>query len=240
MRNFDNIDNILVDQDLEKTHFTCNLEVCKGACCTMQSEYGAPLEKKEIEIIDKIDILVYNRFSDFKQSNVGLTNDISSNVGGKNVLIGNKMFVYFEKDHANFDSQIKSSISELLVTKMLYGGNWRKIIRSSATLQLPVWFTSGLHAYNGFGWNSEIDNYVKDGILSGKINKLSRLEGEEATHAGHSLWNYIGQVYGEEVIPQIIYLVSVSRSFESSFRFVLGKTTKELNQDWINYYKKKY
>ena len=199
------------------------------------------MEKKyQVEIIDKIDILVYNRFSDFKQSNVGLTNDISSNVGGKNVLIGNKMFVYFEKDHANFDSQIKSSISELLVTKMLYGGNWRKIIRSSATLQLPVWFTSGLHAYNGFGWNSEIDNYVKDGILSGKINKLSRLEGEEATHAGHSLWNYIGQVYGEEVIPQIIYLVSVSRSFESSFRFVLGKTTKELNQDWINYYKKKY
>jgi hypothetical protein len=54
MRNFDNIDDVLVDQNIAKTHFTCNLEVCKGACCTMQSEYGAPLKEKEIQIIEKI------------------------------------------------------------------------------------------------------------------------------------------------------------------------------------------
>ena len=199
------------------------------------------LEKKyQLELNDKIDILVYNRFSDFKQSNVGLTNDITSNVGGKTVLVGNKMFVYFEKDHSQFDSQIKSSISELIVSKMFYGGNWRQAMRSSATLNLPKWFTDGLHAYNGSNWNPEIDNYIKDAVLSGKLTKLSRLEGVEATRAGHSLWNYIGEVYGENVIPQIVYLVSVSRSFESSFRFVLGKTTKKLEKDWINYYKNKY
>lgn len=54
MRNYDNIDGILVDQDLAKTHFTCNLEICKGACCTMKSEYGAPLKEEEIEIIAKV------------------------------------------------------------------------------------------------------------------------------------------------------------------------------------------
>jgi len=54
MQNFDNIDDVLVDQNIAKTHFTCNLEVCNGACCTMQSEYGAPLKKKEISIIEKI------------------------------------------------------------------------------------------------------------------------------------------------------------------------------------------
>jgi Fe-S-cluster containining protein len=33
--------------------FTCNLDKCKGACCTLESEYGAPLKEEEIEQIDK-------------------------------------------------------------------------------------------------------------------------------------------------------------------------------------------
>ena len=51
MINFDNIDGVLVNKDLAKTKFTCNLELCKGACCTMKSEYGAPLKQDEIDII---------------------------------------------------------------------------------------------------------------------------------------------------------------------------------------------
>jgi len=53
MMDFENIDGVLVNKEVLKTKFTCNLEVCKGACCTMKSEYGAPLTKPEIEIIEK-------------------------------------------------------------------------------------------------------------------------------------------------------------------------------------------
>ena len=53
MIDFNSIDGVLVSNQILKTKFTCNLEVCKGACCTMKSEYGAPLLKTEIGIIDK-------------------------------------------------------------------------------------------------------------------------------------------------------------------------------------------
>ncbi len=43
----------LVDSKILKKKFTCDLSKCKGACCTIESEYGAPLEKDEIEIINK-------------------------------------------------------------------------------------------------------------------------------------------------------------------------------------------
>ena len=47
------IDNILIDEDIISSYFTCNLDKCEGACCTFPGEFGAPLLDSEIEIIDK-------------------------------------------------------------------------------------------------------------------------------------------------------------------------------------------
>lgn len=49
-----NIDNIVINDNVFTTKFTCNLEKCKGACCTMESSYGAPLKKDEIPLIEKV------------------------------------------------------------------------------------------------------------------------------------------------------------------------------------------
>ncbi len=47
------IDNLLLDEEIVHTNFTCDLEKCKGACCTFPGENGAPLLDDEIEIISK-------------------------------------------------------------------------------------------------------------------------------------------------------------------------------------------
>ncbi len=44
-----NIDNILINKEILKVKFSCDLSKCKGACCTLESEYGAPLQKSEIK-----------------------------------------------------------------------------------------------------------------------------------------------------------------------------------------------
>ncbi len=43
----------IVSADLLTSHFTCNLHVCKGACCVM-GDSGAPLEDEEVEILKEI------------------------------------------------------------------------------------------------------------------------------------------------------------------------------------------
>lgn len=47
------IDNILIDEDIVKAKFSCDLKKCKGACCTFPGEYGAPLLDSEIAQIEK-------------------------------------------------------------------------------------------------------------------------------------------------------------------------------------------
>lgn len=47
------IDGVLVSEDLLREEFVCNLNACKGACC-IEGDSGAPLEKNELEILERI------------------------------------------------------------------------------------------------------------------------------------------------------------------------------------------
>ena len=51
---FIEIDNVAVNSEIMDNCFTCDLAKCKGACCTMESEFGAPVSEEEIETINKI------------------------------------------------------------------------------------------------------------------------------------------------------------------------------------------
>lgn len=45
------VDDILVEDRIASTHFECDLQKCKGACCTFPGEYGAPLLDEEVDKI---------------------------------------------------------------------------------------------------------------------------------------------------------------------------------------------
>ena len=48
------VEDVLVRPEVVKINFECDLERCKGACCTLESDYGAPLLKEEVNKIRKI------------------------------------------------------------------------------------------------------------------------------------------------------------------------------------------
>lgn len=45
---------ILVEETVLEKKFYCDVEKCKGACCTLEGTLGAPIKDEEIEIIDSI------------------------------------------------------------------------------------------------------------------------------------------------------------------------------------------
>jgi hypothetical protein len=48
------INDVLVRDEIVEIPFSCDLKKCKGACCTLESELGAPVNKEEIDEIRKI------------------------------------------------------------------------------------------------------------------------------------------------------------------------------------------
>ncbi len=48
------INDVLVRDEIVEIPFSCDLKKCKGACCTLESELGAPIKKEEVEEIENI------------------------------------------------------------------------------------------------------------------------------------------------------------------------------------------
>ncbi len=189
----------------------------------------------------RIIFVVYNKLSDFRQSNIGLvTGKADNNIGGITQIDRNKVFLYFEGDYHKLDEQISATIARVLISEMIYGVDLRQNVASSTLINLPDWYIEGLVAYLSKGWDFETENFVKDGILSGKYKKFSRLIDEDARYAGHSFWHYIAQVYGESVIPSILYLTKVNKNANVGFLYVVGAPLKELSRDWNAYYRDLY
>jgi Protein of unknown function (DUF3109) len=47
------IDNVMVSEQIVEKQFVCDLDKCKGGCCE-DGDAGAPLEKEELDIINRV------------------------------------------------------------------------------------------------------------------------------------------------------------------------------------------
>jgi len=210
------------------------------------SLYVADFVEKELELIERffdyeiekrIIFLTYNKLSDFRQSNIGLVSENEQyNIGGTTQIIQNKVFIYFDGDHVNFERQIRAAIAEVLITEMLFGKGLRDNLTNSTMIHLPEWYLEGLISFVSNPWDYELENRVKDGLVSGKYKNFVNLQDDDARYAGHSFWKYVADLYGASIIPQILYITKINKNAESGFLYVLGSKLKELSIDWTAYY----
>ena len=143
-------------------------------------------------------------------------------------------------NHTNFEMQLRKGISQLMLNNLLYGGSTGAMVKNSILLSFPKWYTNGLVSYLANDWNTEIDNIIRDGILSGKYKKFARLSNDQQVFVGHSIWRYIEQRYGKRAVSEVLYMAKVNRSIESGYLYVLGMTYKMLIEDWFEWYERMY
>ena len=219
----------------------------EGADLARYTAQAATRHLKELErefdfaLDERLQFIVYNSLSDFRQSNIGLSGmEGDNNIGGLTRIVGTKIFVYFEGDHTLLDRQIRNGIAHVIIDQMMFGGNWRDMLRSATFMSLPPWYTEGIISYHSRPWDAQLEDRVRDGVLSGRYNKLNRVDPHEAPDAGHAIWKYVAEVYGPGVIPNILYMTRVSRNSESGFLFVLGVSLKTLTQECMAYYRTRF
>jgi len=210
----------------------------------------AEMAYEEIEILSRqmdyqhnkrLIFVIYHSLSDFRQSNIGLkTMDNQYNIGGSTRIVDNIVFMYVEGDRASLRSQLRAAIAEITLNEILYGADWKNKAANNTLLSLPDWYLKGLISHIAYGWNEEIENHVRDGIINGYYEKFNQMKGEDAIYAGHSIWHYITNTYGFQVIPTILYLTKTSKNLESGFLYMLGTDLKSLSFNWLDYYDKMF
>ena len=90
------------------------------------------------------------------------------------------------------------------------------------------------------GWITDVDNRVRDGILSGRYDKFNHLTGSDAVDAGHSLWKFVADNFGNSAVPNAVHMTKVTRSVENGFLYVVGLSFSNLIIEWKRYYMEKY
>ncbi len=193
----------------------------------------------EYRISDRIEILVYTDLTDLKQSNIG-KDDVFINSNGATTIVDNKMFVYFDGNHNHLREQIREGIARIYLNYMMFGGNIQEIVQNAVWLNLPPWFTEGLVSYVGEEWNTELDNELRDAILSGKYNSFEDLAAVNPRLAGHSFWYFLSNNYGKATVSNLLYLTRINRSVENGFLYVLGTSFFRVSKGWYNHYQQHY
>lgn len=180
-------------------------------------------------------LVVYAANSDMQQSNIGLSNQ-QVFIGGYSVFLKNRVEVAFNSVQTDFTKDIAKGISGMIINEMLYGGNIKEVLQSTYFMSLPEWYLSGLTEYVSQNWTTENDDKIRDIFTNKKFKNPNRFSGDEARIIGLSIWNFVAQRYGKQIISNIISSTKYSRNYESSFAFNTSMDYKYFLKSWKNYY----
>lgn len=189
---------------------------------------------------EKIQFVIYNKHSDFKQSNIGVGADEAYSIGGVTRIVGSKIFLYFEGDYKKLNQQIDAGITEVLIYQMMYGGSWKDMIKNSALLTIPAWYVKGLVSYLTYGNDPAIVNQIKEGVASNKFEKFNRLSDRDATLASHAMWTFIAEKYDPKTISNILYLTRITRDVEDGLLYSIGVSFESITDDWTAFYQERF
>ncbi|MCB9222803.1 MAG: hypothetical protein H6582_01395 [Crocinitomicaceae bacterium] len=197
-------------------------------------------EKLDYNFPEKLEVIVYESQQKFRQSNLGVSNDEQSSIGGTTRIVGSKIFMYYEGDHQTFNENIKSAVYQVLLRHMFFGGDWKDQLKSTVNSGIPEWLELGLIHYFVNEWDANTESRVKDLILTKKIDRFNNLTQEEQVYAGAAIWNYIAETHGNSVIPNIIYITRVTKNVERGFFSLLGMDFSKLTRSYISFYRSRY
>lgn len=215
-------------------------ELASFAARTAEQHLNSVERAIDHRLSNRIEIICYNTQQEYKQSNFGLS-DQPANLGGITQVTSNRIFIYFNGNHGDFEKRLKEQLSLVLINELLFGGTVTERLQNAALLNLPDWYLAGLTAYIGETWNVYDDNKLKDLFNSKKsVKKFNRLLYKEPALAGRSFWRFLVDKYGVDVIANMLYITRLSRNYETALIYVTGIDLKEASKEWLNYYKDLY
>jgi hypothetical protein len=170
----------------------------------------------------RANIVVYNNFDEFQQSNIGLGIDWQ-NTGGVTKLVNNKIVLFFDGNHENLKRQIRQGIAKVLVDNVLFGDDLGEFAANQTLLDLPEWLTDGYVAYAGENWSAQLDDDLKSALLSGRYKNFYHFAHEKPLLAGHAFWRWVGDKFGKNKTTYMLYLARIYRNLNSA----CNRVTKE-------------
>ena len=183
---------------------------------------------------EKKPILVFGSSGDFAQSNV--FGDLGEGTGGVTDPLRQRMAQFFTGDWGSFEHVLQHEMVHVFQFDIFSRGRAGSGLQNLAMVNPPLWFMEGLAEYFSIGdkhpWT---DAWVRDAVVNGTLPSIQQMTERPDKYFpyryGLSVWQYVGQRWGDEVIGEIMNAVP-SLGIDRAFRREIGLNTDELSAEW--------
>ncbi|MCK5368874.1 MAG: translocation protein TolB, partial [Cyclobacteriaceae bacterium] len=210
-------------------------EIARIATKYLEKEFDRVTDILGTVSYSKTEIYLYNSPTDLLQSNIGV-NDNSFDVAGQTDFVKPMVEIAYPGNAEEFKKILIYKVSSMLIYDMMFGGSLSDMFQNSYLLFLPEWFMSGAARYTAYGWDVEMDDFIRDMMRNKKLNNLAKFTGNDAELIGQSIWNFIAERYGTSYISNILNLTRIIRNEERSISGTIGIPYKSFIAEWSNYY----
>ena len=191
---------------------------------------------------EKKPVLVFGSSGDFAQSNV--FGDLGEGTGGVTDPLRQRMAEFMTGDYASFEHVLQHEMVHVFQFDIFSRGKAGAGIGNLAQVNPPVWFMEGLAEYFSIGQKHPwTDAWIRDAVVNNTLPTIAQMTEYPNKYFpyrfGFSVWQYIGQRWGDEVIAEIMNSVP-SIGIERSFRRELGMGTVELSAEYKQAMQAKY
>lgn len=216
------------------------------------SRYVAEQMDKDLSLIQKtigdvlpdgFDVIVYNSYDDYQQSNIGLASSttIQNSGSGQINIIGNKLVVYFTGQHVDLKRQLRRGLYSIILEKTLFGETIAEALKNSLVLNFPKWYSEGYLEYVVDGWDSKANSEWKSIILNpNETKKFEQLAMKYPTLSGKAFWKYLTERYGERNVRDFIFIAQNETNLNTATKVLTGKKLVPLFDSLLSFYQNVY
>ncbi|BAV94844.1 BamA/TamA family outer membrane protein [Ichthyobacterium seriolicida] len=196
----------------------------------------------DIEFDQRIKIICFKSMEDLKQSNLNDNAQDSFDTSGTLSVDYDKLFVYGVGDKKGLDIQFRQIMARMYITYLLNGNKLMTNIKNTddAFGKITPWFIDGLSAFIANRDSPDFNDKIRDGIKYDYLQSLSYHNDDVNISFGYSIWKYVSEKYGHEIISDLIYLCTISKDTRKGFEIALGITYENFLKEWRNFYLEKF
>ena len=215
------------------------------------ARYVGEQAEKDIRIIEqkmggkfphRFNIILYNNYDEYRQTNIGRKYDsqLQDIPAGTVDIVGDRLVVYFTGVHTDVRRQLRAGMSRVVMERLLFGENFREVVKNAVLLNLPTWTTNGFIAYLVDGWDATSETKWKNLLQANPDKGFYELAEKEPELAGKAFWKYISERYGENNVKNLLYTMQMKSSLPQGIKMTLNQKVKQTYDSVIQFYKQVY
>ncbi|HSI77223.1 MAG TPA: hypothetical protein VK957_15080 [Lunatimonas sp.] len=201
----------------------------------LESEFDRLTQTAGYVAYTKPKIFIYNSHQELLQSNLNI-NKNNYTIDGQTFFSKLLAEVPYTGSWESFKNELLYQTSKIIVEEMLYGSSISDAFQSNLINNFPDWFIDGAARYMAYGWDLEMDDFIRHYLDDNENPKLHKLSKEEAALVGQSIWNFIVERFGRRYISSVLNLSRINRNEENSIANTLGRRFKDFTTEWRTFY----